>query len=127
MWGQFAISAAVQNRFYAYTNYDVDIRKFGIQHDIESQSFWTLGANRHFTRDKRVVLLAKRKGPTPELIIYATVMELGITPLDGTTSKEHMIEDIALLHRIQSGEETISDQELWILVKILGVSNSILD
>jgi diketogulonate reductase-like aldo/keto reductase len=119
--------AVVQNRFYADTNYDVEIRKFCIQHDIEFQSFWTLGANQHFIRDRRVVLLAKKKGLTPELIMYATVMKLGITPLDGTTSKDHMIEDIALLRRIQSGEEIISDQELSILVKILGIPNNTLD
>jgi diketogulonate reductase-like aldo/keto reductase len=119
--------AVVQNRFYADTNYDVEIRKFCIEHDIEFQSFWTLGANRHFTRDRHVVLLAKEKGLTPELIMYATVMKLGITPLDGTTSKEHMTEDIALLRRIQSGEEIISDQELSVLVKILGIPNNKMD
>lgn len=113
--------AVVQNRFYGDTQYDVKIRQFCLEHNMEYQSFWTLGANRHFLRDQQVVHLAEKKGLTPELILYATVLKLGITPLDGTTSKEHMIEDIALLRRLQSGEEIITDEELSILVKILGL------
>ena len=55
-------------------------------HKIEYQSFWTLGANRHFLNDDRVVRFAKRKGLTPETLMYAFVMELGITPLDVSVS-----------------------------------------
>eukprot|EP00980_Cylindrotheca_fusiformis_P002728 scaffold629_cov140-Cylindrotheca_fusiformis.AAC.5 len=114
--------AVVQNRFYADTQYDVDIRTFCRQHGMEYQSFWTLGANRHFLRNRQVVIpMANAKGLSPELLLYATVMKLGITPLDGTTSKEHMTQDIDLLRRIQSGEEIISNEELSILVNILGI------
>lgn len=55
-------------------------------HEIEYQSFWTLGANRHFLHDDRVVQFAKQKGLTPETLMYAFVMELGITPLDVSVS-----------------------------------------
>jgi diketogulonate reductase-like aldo/keto reductase len=36
----------IQNRFYAKTSYDVEIRKFCKQKGIEYQSFWSLTANK---------------------------------------------------------------------------------
>jgi len=113
--------AVVQNRFYGDSNYDVAIRAFCLEHHMEYQSFWTLGANRHFVEDERVEELAVQRRVSPEAIMYALVMKLGHTPLDGTTSQEHMKEDIGLLQRIQGGEEIISDEDLPLLIEILGI------
>ncbi|CAJ1948389.1 unnamed protein product [Cylindrotheca closterium] len=114
--------AVVQNRFYGDTGYDVQIRQFCLDHGMEYQSFWTLGANRHFLGDSRVVRLAQKRNLTPEAILYATALKLGITPLDGTTSVQHMQEDMALLRRLrEGGEEIISDREIRILTRILGI------
>ena len=114
--------AVVQNRFYGDSGYDVSIRKFCLEHGMEYQSFWTLGANRHFLRHARVQYLAREKNLSPETILYATAMKLGITPLDGTTNLEHMKEDMNLLRRLrQDQEEIISDEEIEILKTILGI------
>ena len=37
----------VQNRFYAQTAYDKDLRHWCLEHNIVYQSFWTLTANPH--------------------------------------------------------------------------------
>jgi len=117
--------AVVQNRFYGDTGYDVQIRQFCLDHGMEYQSFWTLGANRHFLRDRRVLRLAQKRNLSPETILYATAMKLGITPLDGTTSVEHMQDDIALVRRLrEGGEEIISDTQLKILTRVLGIPKS---
>lgn len=114
--------AVVQNRFYAESGHDKEIRKFCLDHSMEYQSFWTLGANRHVIDDSKVKALAVEKGLTPETLMYAFVMAIGATPLDGTTSETHMKEDIALLNRIQSGVPVFeTDVELKIMSSLLEI------
>lgn len=111
----------VQNRFYGESGYDVDIRNFCLKNEMEYQSFWTLGANRHFSEDARVIELAKSRHVSPEVFLYATAMKLGITPLDGTTNPQHMAEDMDFLKRIQQGEEIVKEDELPMLIEIIGI------
>lgn len=112
----------VQNRFYADTGYDTAIRQFCFDKDIEYQSFWTLGANRHALNLDNVRALADKKSLTPETLMYAFVIVIGITPLDGTTSEKHMAEDIALLERIRSGDKIFRDsEELSIVARALDI------
>jgi hypothetical protein len=48
-------------------------------------------------------------------------MALGISPLDGTKSDEHMEEDIKLMHRIRNGEQIFANkEELSIIGNALG-------
>jgi len=57
-----------------------------------------------------------------ELLMYAFVIAIGITPLDGTTNKDHMAEDIDLLRRIKGGENIFgNDDELKLFAEILGL------
>jgi len=111
----------VQNRFHGKTGYNVEIRKFCHNNDIEYQSFWTLGANRHALQHKNVIDLARFKSLTPQTLMYAFCMAIGISPLDGTTSDLHMLEDVALLKRLQS--EVIFDnrKELNIFAEALRI------
>mmetsp|Transcript_2074 Transcript_2074/g.2947 ORF Transcript_2074/g.2947 Transcript_2074/m.2947 type:complete len:316 (+) Transcript_2074:4202-5149(+) len=119
--------AVVQNRFYQDTKYDTEIRSFCREHEMEYQSFWTLGANRHFLNNAEVAEYAREKQLTPETLLYAFVMAIGITPLDGTTNPGHMAEDMALLRRVK-GEETIfSSEDLIKFAGILGIPNFALD
>ena len=115
--------AVVQNRFYAESNYDTNIRAFCLSRNMEYQSFWTLGANRHVLDDERIIAMAREKGLSVETLMYAFVIALGITPLDGTTSKIHMDEDIALLNRIKGGEEVFAgENELAVFEEVIGLS-----
>jgi diketogulonate reductase-like aldo/keto reductase len=86
----------VQNRFYRDTGYDVAIRAFCKAHNIVYQSFWTLTANPHITRSKVVQRLAKKYNKTPAQIFFAVVRSEGITVLTGTSSQEHMLQDLAV-------------------------------
>lgn len=119
--------AVIQNRFYADSNYDTEIRAFCRKHNLEYQSFWTLGANRHALGDERIKKMAEEKEQSVETLMYAFVITLGITPLDGTTSKEHMAEDISLLKRINIGEKVFDTQgEVSLFAEILGLPDLIL-
>ena len=49
------------------------------------------------------------------------MMTLGHTPLDGTTNMEHMVEDMDVVKRIQSGEEILNEDDLRFMEDMLGV------
>lgn len=84
----------VQNRFYPQTRYDVQLRAFCREQGIEYQSFWTLTGNPHLVQTKPVLRLAQGAGVSAAVALYALVVDLGIVVLNGTTSSEHMREDL---------------------------------
>ena len=53
--------------------------------------------------------------------MYAFMMTLGHTPLDGTTSKDHMMEDVAVMKRYLSGEEILNEEELHFMADVIGL------
>jgi diketogulonate reductase-like aldo/keto reductase len=112
----------LQNRFYADSNFDVDLRAFLKSKGIKYQSFWTLSANRHALATRQAMDMAAAKKLTPQTLLYAFLMQLGyVTPLDGTTSLEHMMEDVAVMERMEGGEQFFSEQELHEFAGILGL------
>eukprot|EP01031_Cornospumella_fuschlensis_P037330 gene37330-45323_t len=86
----------LQNRFYADSGYDVQIREYCRSHNIRYQSFWTLTANPHVLKAPVVHSLARKYNKTPAQVFYRFVQSLDIIPLSGTTSAEHMRDDLAL-------------------------------
>jgi diketogulonate reductase-like aldo/keto reductase len=88
--------AVVQNRFYAETGYDVEIREFCRQHGILYQSFWTLTANPHVLKHEQTLRLAAKYRVTPAQVLFRYLTQVGIVPLTGTTSEAHMREDLAI-------------------------------
>ncbi|HEY6725212.1 MAG TPA: aldo/keto reductase [Polyangiaceae bacterium] len=85
---------ALQNRFYAKTGYDVELRALCRRHGVHYQSFWTLTANPHVLEDPRLQAIAARYGKTPAQTFFRCLMHEGIVPLTGTTSREHMQQDL---------------------------------
>jgi diketogulonate reductase-like aldo/keto reductase len=88
--------AVVQNRFYADTGYDREIRAFCRQHGIIYQSFWTLSANPHLLTHRTVRELAAKHGRTPAQILFRYLTQNDIVPLTGTRSATHMRADLAI-------------------------------
>ncbi|MDQ3234643.1 MAG: aldo/keto reductase [Pseudobdellovibrionaceae bacterium] len=88
--------AVLQNRFYADTGYDVELRAFCREMGIMYQSFWTLTANPHILRSLVVQDLARDYRRTEAQIFFRFLTQIGIVPLTGTTSDEHMQEDLAI-------------------------------
>jgi diketogulonate reductase-like aldo/keto reductase len=89
--------AVLQNRFYADTGYDTELRAFCDEKEIRYQGFWSLTANPHLLGSEPVVRASLKRRLSPAQIFYAYLMAKEITPLDGTTSLEHMQEDLAVL------------------------------
>lgn len=93
--------SVVQNRFYPQTRYDVPIRNFCREHQIIYQSFWTLTGNPALLKSEPVVQLAQAVGVGLPVALYALVMNSGIEVLNGTTSQEHMREDLEGVVKVQ--------------------------
>jgi len=88
--------AVVQNRFYAETGYDGELRAFCREQGIVYQSFWTLTANPQLLADETVRTLAVEYGRTPAQILFRYLTQLDVVPLTGTRSESHMTEDLAI-------------------------------
>ena len=84
----------VQNRFYDGSDYDIELRAWCDTHEITYQSFWSLTANPHILGDRTIIDLAIKYRKSEAQIFFTYLMSQGITPLSGTTSEEHMIDDL---------------------------------
>lgn len=88
--------AVIQNRFYAETRYDRDIRAFCRDHGVLYQSFWTLTANPKVLGAPSLVELAAKYGRTAAQLFFRYLTQSDIVCLTGTSSKEHMAQDLAI-------------------------------
>jgi len=106
IYGEARIKPAVlQNRFHAKSNYDEVIRRFCRENSVIYQSFWTLTANPHLLQHNALQTIAKQRNATPEQILFRFVMDIGIVPLTGTTSDQHMRQDLDTLNMSPLDEE----------------------
>jgi diketogulonate reductase-like aldo/keto reductase len=86
--------AVVQNRFYADTGYDREIRAYCRHHGVIYQSFWTLSANPRVLAHRTVLELAAKYRRTPAQILFRYLTQNDIVPLTGTRAVPHMREDL---------------------------------
>jgi diketogulonate reductase-like aldo/keto reductase len=87
--------AFVQNRCFARFGWDYEVRLFCHQRKIVYQGFSLLTANPEALHHALVARIAARDGVTPAQVIFRFALALGMLPLTGTTSAEHMKQDLA--------------------------------
>jgi diketogulonate reductase-like aldo/keto reductase len=104
--------AVLQNRFHAATHYDRGLRDFCRQQGIVYQSFWTLTANLGVLADKTLETLAAQYGRSSAQVFFRFLTQIGIVPLTGTTSEQHMREDLAIFDFKLTEEECLSIDRL---------------
>lgn len=98
--------AVLQNRFYAETGFDKELRAFCKDKGIFYQSFWTLTANPQILSNSKVRQIAQKYGMTSAQILFAYLINTGVvTPLTGTKSLQHMKEDLQTLEVKLTEEE----------------------
>jgi diketogulonate reductase-like aldo/keto reductase len=88
--------AIVQNRFYKDTGYDVALRHWCTAHGIIYQSFWSLTANPHILNSKLLQNLAAQYHKTAAQLFFRYLHQLGIVPLTGTRSPQHLQDDLGM-------------------------------
>jgi len=88
--------AVVQNRCFARTGWDRAVRQFCASHGIVYQGFSLLTANPEVLRHPTVRAISARLGKTPAQIVFRFALQIGMVALTGTTSRQHMREDLAV-------------------------------
>ena len=84
----------VQNRCYATRGWDREVREFCNAHGLIYQGFSLLTANRDALARPEVARIAKRHGRTVSQITFRFALTIGMLPLTGTSSADHMRADL---------------------------------
>ncbi|MFQ5683154.1 MAG: aldo/keto reductase family protein [Candidatus Binatia bacterium] len=95
----------VQNRCFAELGWDQEVREICQTHGLVYQGFSLLTANREVLACPEIWAIAQRLGAGPAQIIFRFAMQIGMLPLTGTTSQQHMEEDLQAEHFTLSSEE----------------------
>ena len=95
----------VQNRCYAALGWDKEVREICRAHGIIYQGFSLLTANGDVLADPEVRTIATRLGTGVAQVIFRFAMHIGMLPLTGTTSPQHMKEDLQAEQFALSTEE----------------------
>ncbi len=85
----------VQNRCYARTGWDREVRALCRAHGMAYQGFSLLTANRTEIASPELGSIARRTGRTLSQVVFRFAMQVGMIPLTGTSSPAHMREDLA--------------------------------
>lgn len=86
--------AMVQNRCFARMGWDREVREFCRERKIVYQGFSLLTANPEVVRSGFVAKIAGDAGITAAQVVFAFARAVGMLPLTGTTSAEHMRQDL---------------------------------
>jgi diketogulonate reductase-like aldo/keto reductase len=100
------LPAFVQNRCFARLGWDAEVRAFCRARGIVYQGFSLLTANPEVLRADLVRAIASRERATPAQVVFRFALAVGMLPLTGTSSAEHMTQDLA------SGALTLSADEI---------------
>lgn len=87
----------LQNRCYASTGWDRAVRRLCAEHGVTYQGFSLLTANRRELEQASVKKLAARHGRSAAELVFRFAVALGMLPLTGTSSREHMQKDLGAL------------------------------
>ncbi len=98
----------VQNRCFARTGWDREIRKFCQSKKITYQGFSLLTANPPVVAHPEFRGIAERTECTPAQVIFAFARQVGMLPLTGTTDPVHMREDLESVRRCPLTEADVS-------------------
>ena len=84
----------VQNRCYAARGWDRHVREFCAANGLVYQGFSLLTANGAALATPEVKQIAQRHGRAVSQIVFRFALDVGMVPLTGTTSAEHMRADL---------------------------------
>jgi diketogulonate reductase-like aldo/keto reductase len=104
--------AFVQNRCFARLGWDRDVRAYCAERGIVYQGFSLLTANPEVLHHPLLARIAARLGATPAQVVFRFGRAVGMLPLTGTTSAEHMRQDLASLALPLSADEVHAIESL---------------
>ena len=104
----------VQNRCYASTGWDRAVRRLCSEQGLVYQGFSLLTANRRELEQASVKKLAARHGRSVAQVVFRFAVAVGMLPLTGTSSSEHMQQDLGAL------DFPLEQTEVQLLEKLAG-------
>jgi diketogulonate reductase-like aldo/keto reductase len=96
----------VQNRCFAVTGWDKEVRDICAAQDLVYEGFSLLTANQEFLGTPPIQAIAKRLGAGIAQVIFRFSQQIGMLPLTGTTNAQHMKEDL------QSDQFTLTPEDM---------------
>lgn len=84
----------IQNRCFAASNWDHDLRLFCKRNTIIYQGFSLLTANQPYLLTPYMQTLSQKYNKTISQIIFRFACQIGMQPLTGTTNPQHMTDDL---------------------------------
>jgi diketogulonate reductase-like aldo/keto reductase len=100
----------VQNRCYANRGWDREVREICREHGIMYQGFSLLTANMPVLRHPPVASIARKLGVGTPQVVFRFAMQAGMVPITGTTSEQHMLEDLGI-YRVALSEDEVQFME----------------
>jgi diketogulonate reductase-like aldo/keto reductase len=104
--------AFVQNRCFARLGWDHAVRRFCRERRIIYQGFSLLTANPEAVHHPLIAKLAARMNATPAQVVFRFAQTIGMLPLTGTSSSDHMKQDLASRDVKMSAEEVKAIESL---------------
>ena len=89
--------AFVQNRCYASTGWDREVRNLCRTNGIAYQGFSLLTANAREMKSEAIARAARRTNRTTAEVVFRFAIGVGMIPLTGTSSREHMKLDLGCM------------------------------
>ena len=102
----------VQNRCFARLGWDRDVRAFCMERKIAYQGFSLLTANPEVLHHRLVTGIAARSRVTSAQVVFRFAQAVGMLPLTGTSSAEHMKQDLASRDLALSADEVRAIESL---------------
>jgi diketogulonate reductase-like aldo/keto reductase len=102
----------VQNRCYASQGWDHDVRQFCRAHEIVYQGFSLLTANRDVLTHPEIVRIAQQHGRTVSQLVFRFALDVGMLPVTGTTSAQHMRADLDIFDFELTSDEVAMIEDL---------------
>ncbi|MBY0357977.1 MAG: aldo/keto reductase [Candidatus Obscuribacterales bacterium] len=103
----------VQNRCYAVSGWDAQVRKICQTENIIYQGFSLLTANTQVLTSNEVRTIATRLNAGVAQVIFRFAMQIGMLPLTGTTKAQHM------KHDLEAAKLTLSNADMHLIETIL--------
>ena len=111
LYGKAAVKpAVVQNRCFASTLWDLEVREFCSGHGIRYEGFSLLTANPEVIQHRRIHEIARGVGVTPAQVVFRFCQQIRIIVVTGTTSAEHMKQDLDA-YRVELGTDEVAEIE----------------
>lgn len=104
----------VQNRCFAVSYWDRDVRALCAERGMVYQGFSLLTANAQLLGGPEMVAMARRHGKTIAQVVFRFAQQVGMLPLTGTTDVSHMREDLA------SSSFVLTQDEVGVIESIAG-------